>query len=63
MKKHTEARLETWARKENPHIMWVYDVLTKPEYGIHWDGKPVNIPEWAKKIWTDGATWPMVGER
>ena len=55
---HSEAQWEAWARKEYLHIMWVYDVLTKPKYGINWDGKPVNIPEWAKKVWTDEATCP-----
>lgn len=39
-------------------MMWVYDVLTKPEYGYNWDGKPAYVPEWAKKIWTDEATRP-----
>lgn len=55
---HTEAEWEAWARKEYPHIMWVYDVLTKPEYGINWNGKPAYIPDWAKKIWTDEVTRP-----
>ncbi|MEN6626629.1 MAG: zf-HC2 domain-containing protein [Candidatus Sumerlaeia bacterium] len=55
---HTEAEWEAWARKEYPHIMWVYDVLSKSEYGINWDGKPAYIPEWAKHIWTDEVTMP-----
>lgn len=54
----TEAEWEAWARKEYPHIMWLYDVLTKPENGINWDGKPVNIPEWAQRIWNDPAVRP-----
>lgn len=55
---HTEAQWEDWARHEYPHIIWVYDALTEPEYGINWDGQPVNIPEWAKKVWTDEVTRP-----
>lgn len=55
---HTEAEWEAWAREEYPHVMWVYDVLTLPEYGINWDGKPVNVPEWANCVWVDPAIRP-----
>ena len=30
--------------------MWLYDVLTKPEYGIEWNGEPVNVPAWADRL-------------
>jgi hypothetical protein len=53
---HTETEWEAWARKEYPHVMWVYDVLTRPEYGINWDGQPKYIPEWAQRLWKDPAT-------
>jgi anti-sigma factor RsiW len=34
----TEEEYEAWARKEYPHIMWLYDVLRSPKNNFHWDG-------------------------
>jgi hypothetical protein len=48
---HTEADYEAWARKEYPHVLWLYDVLTRPEYGICWNGEPVNVPAWAARLY------------
>jgi len=39
---HTEAEYEAWARKQYPHVMWLYDVLTKPEYGLNWQPGPIE---------------------
>ena len=47
----TEAAYEAWARKEYPHVLWLYDVLTRPEYGICWNGDPVNVPAWATRLY------------
>jgi len=47
----TETAYEAWARKEYPHVLWLYDVLTRPEYGICWNGEPVNIPAWAERLY------------
>ena len=54
----TEDEYEAWARKEYPHIMALYDVLTNPEGGTEegkplWDGIPVNIPEWGMRLYKD----------
>jgi hypothetical protein len=54
----TEEQMTAWARKEYPHILWLYDVLTKPEYGIKWNGVPVSIPAWAEQFYPDAATRP-----
>ena len=93
---HTEEEYEAWARKEYPHIMALYDVLTKPGFteaerassadggpapflprawsGLPedvqallnqysqlaktqdkplWDGIPVNIPDWGKRLYAN----------
>lgn len=97
---HTEEEYEAWARREYPHILWLYDVLMgkipkKPavspagrmvRFGVdkdgnptitlpgadghpetftfpiplghtpgqsYWDGIPVNIPEWAQKLYAN----------
>jgi hypothetical protein len=50
---HTDAEYEAWAREEYPHIMWLYDVLTKPEYGIEWNGDPVSVPTWGERLYAD----------
>ena len=47
----TETAYEAWARKEYPHVLWLYDVLTRPEYGICWNGEPVNVPAWAARLY------------
>jgi len=38
----TEEEYEAWARIEYPHIMWLYDILTKPEYGVNWRPGPIR---------------------
>ena len=35
---HTEAEYEAWARREYPHIMWLYDFLIDPSNGTEWNG-------------------------
>ena len=55
---HTEDEYEAWARKEYPHIMWLYDILTAvveddPETKPLWDGISVNIPDWAERLYAD----------
>jgi hypothetical protein len=52
---HTEAEYEAWARREYPHLLWLYDVLTRPEYGIGWDGQPRHLPTWAKRLSADAS--------
>jgi hypothetical protein len=56
---NTDAKMEIWARAEYPHILWLYDVLTKPEYGINWNGVPASIPTWAEQFYPDAATRPQ----
>ena len=47
---HTEAEYEAWARREYPHIMWLYDVLmgkqglTQAERGTSGDGSVPAFP-------------------
>ena len=47
---HTEAEYEAWARREYPHIMWMYDVLigkqglTQAERGTSGDGSVPAFP-------------------
>jgi hypothetical protein len=50
---HTDAEYEAWARQEYPHIMWLYDVLTQPQYGMEWNGEPANVPAWAERLYAE----------
>jgi len=35
---HTDEEYEQWARKEYPHIMWLYNILQEPSNGFDWYG-------------------------
>lgn len=54
----SEAQWEAWARREYPHVMWIHNLLTHPEYGFNWDGQADYVPEWARQIWTDAGPRP-----
>lgn len=54
----TEEEYEAWARKEYPHIMGLYDILTDvdekdPRSKPLWDGVPVNIPPWGQRLYAE----------
>jgi hypothetical protein len=54
----TEEEYEVWAREEYPHIMALYDILVEatedqPNITALWDGTPVHIPDWARRLYVD----------
>lgn len=54
----TDEEYEAWARKEYPHIMGLYDILTEvdekdPRSKPLWDGVPVNIPPWGQRLYAE----------
>ena len=57
---NTEEEFKAWARREYPHVIGLYDLLTRVDendsrYGPLWDGIPAHTPEWAERLYDNVA--------